>query len=209
MKSFSKWTIAEVEKEFGLRRVLKSSLLDEWLTIQCQPTDFERQLLYALQAKLEKRVYAWNEDELKVNFIAPLLSLVDFESEKYHVFSERRLTAPYNDEELWGDVDFLISQGVYTPERPFFFIHEYKREDESSSSSPLGQLMVTMVAAQILNQDDLPLYGVYIRGRHWHFAILQGKEYVINSGFNALTDNIFNILAILKNTRMIIDKAVS
>jgi len=187
---------------------LKKNLtfVDEWLTIQSQPTDFERQLLDDLQARLEKRIYAWNEDELKMNFIAPLLSIVDFESEAYHVFTERRLTAPYNDAELWGDVDFLISQGVYAPERPFFFIHEYKREDEPSNSSPLGQLMVTMVAAQILNQDDSPLYGVYIRGRNWIFAILQGKEYVTHSGFNALTDDILDILAVLKNTKLIIDK---
>ena len=44
-----------------------------------------------------------------------------------------------------------------------------------------------MVAAQLLSQDEQPIYGAYLLGRYWHFVVLDGKEYSVNSGLSAAT----------------------
>ena len=68
--------------------------------------------------------------------------------------------------------------------------------------------MVTMVAAQMLNQDERPIYGAYVRGRMWHFVLLDSKEYIVHPGFNAMREEIIDIFSTLKNTKMIIDSLV-
>lgn len=204
MKSFSDWTIEEVENEFGIRPTSKSQLLDEWLGINPSPSEVEQQVLTNLQRRLAEGSYAWNEQELIAKFIAPLLSLVDFQQEKYCDFLNRELSVPYKNDTLKGDVDFVVAQGRHSPQRLFFFLHEYKKEN--SQKDPLGQLMIAMVAAQLLNQDEQPLYGAYIIGRYWHFVVLEGKSYTVHIGFNGAGDEIQSIFAALQNMRSIIEQ---
>jgi len=139
-----------------------------------------------LQNRLEERIYAWNEQELAINFIGPVLSIVDFNGDQYHSFSERELSV------------------LYTPERPYFFLKEFKKEVDSSND-PLGQLLIAMIVAQMLNENEHPIYGAYVKGRLWHFALLDGSTYAVHAGFNALTDDLQKILGVLKNTKLIID----
>ncbi|MDM8559525.1 hypothetical protein [Candidatus Parabeggiatoa sp. HSG14] len=207
MKSFSKWTIEEVEEAFHLVSFLEMEKMTEWITHYSSFSHEEEILLNTLQKKLQHHVYDWNEQELIVYFIAPLLNLVDFEHHNYQAFLEREISVIYGDEMLSGVVDFVVAQGKRSPKHPFFFIHEYKKEYDSSND-PLGQLMIAMVAAQKLNNDNNPIYGAYVMGRYWHFVILNGLEYSINQGFNACKDEIKDILGILKNTKAIIEDLI-
>lgn len=204
MKSFSYWSIEEVENEFGLNPKRNSKQLASWLTIQSSLLDFERQWLTYLRSDLEAYSYTWNEQELIANFIAPLLKLVNFQHEAYRGFLERELSVSYKDETLSGEVDFMVAQGRHSPNRLYFFLHEYKREPEQKD--PLGQLMIAMVVAQLLNQDNNPIYGVYIVGRMWYFVLLDGKDYAVHRGFNAASDEIEQIFGILQNTKAIIER---
>lgn len=60
-----------------------------------------------------------------------------------------------------------------------------------------------MVAAQLINQDDEPVYGVYIVGRLWHFLVLHEKKYCLNLALDATKQNdiesIFFMLRYIKN----------
>jgi len=185
MKTFSKWTTEEVVKEL-------------------QTTDYEQHQLNHLQNRLEERIYAWNEQELAINFIGPVLSIVDFNGDQYHSFSERELSVLYKKERLYGLVDVVVADGLFTPERPYFFLKEFKKEVDSSND-PLGQLLIAMIVAQMLNENEHPIYGAYVKGRLWHFALLDGSTYAVHAGFNALTDDLQKILGVLKNTKLIID----
>jgi len=78
-----------------------------------------------------------------------LLTLVNFNHDAYREFLTNELSAPDGDEILSGEVDYVIAQGQYDPERLFFFLHEYKTEYDNKD--PRGQLMIAMVAAQLLN----------------------------------------------------------
>jgi len=175
IKNFSKWTIAEVVKEFNLRQDFKNQKLASWMTVDKQPTDFEQHLLNHLQNRLEERIYAWNEQELAINFIGPVLSLVDFNGNQYHSFSKRELSVLHKEERLYGLVDVVVADGLFIPERPYFFIKEFKKEVDSSND-PLGQLLIAMIVAQMLNENENPIYGAYVRGRNWHFVLLEGAK---------------------------------
>ncbi|MEM7130049.1 MAG: hypothetical protein AAF702_27210 [Chloroflexota bacterium] len=98
----------------------------------------------------------------------------------------------------------MVAQGRHSPQRPFFFLHEYKKE--IGQKDPLGQLMVVMVTVQLLNQDGHSLYGAYVVGRIWYFVLLNGRAYVVHCGFNAASEEIQQIFGILQNTKSIIEE---
>lgn len=75
-------------------------------------------------------------------------------------------------------------------------------------SAPLGQLMIAMVAAQKLNNDNKPVYGAYVIGRNWYFAVLYGLEYSVSLGHNVSKDEINEVFCILKKTKVIIETLI-
>lgn len=82
-----------------------------------------------LQELIENRIESWNEDELKMNFIAPLLTEINYHYlPHYTVFSQRLFTLQTDTVEATGRVECLVSTGEQTPKHPFFFLHEYKPE---------------------------------------------------------------------------------
>jgi len=205
MKSFSQWTIEEVEDEFELTRQLNSAKLQIWLGGAEPIPDDHQKKLEALRERCDREGYSWNELELIIYFISPLLDLINFHSTTYKTFFTRTISAPYGKETLSGIVDCVVAGGTHSPRQPFFFLQEYKKEHDSPSD-PLAQILVAMIAAQILNQNEQPLYGAYIIGRYWHFVLLDGKEYAVHAGMNAVTEECFDIYQALRNTKRIIEE---
>jgi len=213
MKTFSQWTTEEVELEFGLAPSRNAPILQKWLTVPAHDSggisDSDKMCLQTLSQKLLNRVHDWNEEELKVYFVANLLNMIDFDQGIYRPFLERELSAKYaENKQLSGTIDFLIAQGKQTPRQSFFFIKEYKRE-RHSSKDPLGQLLAEMVAAQFLNEQAQPIYGAYIVGRYWYFVVLDGKTYAESLSYDATKDEVIDIFNILCNTKTIIDQMVA
>ncbi len=205
MKPFSKWTIEEVEDTFQIIPTEENALLKEWMMISPALSQEEESLLGRLCKKLQSRSWDWNEEELKVGFIGPLLHIVDFDQKNYRSFLERDISVTCEEGKLSGTVDFVVARGRRSPKHPLFFINEYKKEHDSSGD-PLGQLMIAMVAAQKLNNDGNPLYGAYVMGRYWHFVVLDGSEYAVSLGHNAAkNDELGEIFTILKETKQIIE----
>ncbi len=207
MKPFSKWTVEEVEDEFQLTLTPHYQGLRAWLEGATLPTQ-ETESLRQLSAKLALHIRDWNEEELKVYFIALLLDKVDFYDKGYRPFMEREISVEYAEgKKLWGVIDFLVAQGKHSPKEPFFFIHEYKKQFDTSND-PLGQLLAEMVAAQAINRHPHPIYGAYIVGRHWYFVILDGKVYSESLAYDATKDDLIAIFAILCHTKEIIRQIV-
>lgn len=208
MKSFSKWTFEEVENEFQITRVLNHTEMEKWITFHDVPSEAELAELELMRVELELSVFGWNEQELIVNFIGPLVRMVNFNQKQYHAFLGRELSVKSEKGELKGWVDFVVAAGIHSPRKPYFLIHEYKQEQDSSND-PLGQLLITMVAAQIANGDNQILYGAYVRGRMWHFVLLDDKQYAVHSGFNATQDEIVEIFGVLQNTKKCLDRLLN
>ncbi|MCP4339867.1 MAG: hypothetical protein GY799_13495 [Desulfobulbaceae bacterium] len=208
MKPFSQWTKEEVEDEFGLHADRNYALLQEWITVSPSRPDEEIRILHQLSQKLLTHVHDWNEEELKVYFIAFLLDFIDFYQPHYRPFLERELSVEYAEgKKLWGIIDFLVASGRQSPKEPFFFLHEYKKQADTSND-PLGQLLAEMVAAQTANSHMHPVYGAYVIGRHWYFVLLDGQVYAESLAYDATKDDIMTIVDILRQTKDIIDRLI-
>ncbi|WP_446009681.1 hypothetical protein [Candidatus Electrothrix sp.] len=208
MKPFSQWTKQDIEEEFGISSVQDNPTFQAWLTDIQNVSDDEANRLRQLGKKLRIHVHDWNEEELKIYFIAFLLDFIDFYQPSYRPFLERELSVSYAEEKrLWGIVDFLVASGTQFPKKPVFFLHEYKKQLDTSND-PLGQLLAEMIAAQTLNSRPHPIYGAYIIGRHWYFVLLEGKTYTESLAYDATKDDIFQIVGILRHTQLLIDKII-
>ena len=75
-------------------------------------------------------------------------------------------------------VDWMVAGGIERPKKPYLFLHEYKKAH--GGKNPEGQLLMEMVAAQNQNNDHKPIYGAYIYGFEWRFAVLEEKQYAVS-----------------------------
>jgi hypothetical protein len=197
-KPFKDWLYEEVGNEFGLTRILGHPFIKKLETITL-PKDFPlRKNIEVLRLKNEKYGDSWNEDEYKFMFISPFIDLVNYDSDNYKVFTQRPLNIRYdNDTKITeGLVEFMLAKGIQIPRQPHFFLHEYKPE-KRRDNDPLGQLLIAMVAAQKLNQDDKPIYGIYVNGRNWFIVILDDKTYSVSNPYVATDKDIFDLFAVL------------
>jgi len=209
-KSFEKWSEQEVIEVFGLRKNKSMQLLQDWIRIEGEEIAVEkRNRLEELRVLLEDFANAFNEEDIKFHFISQLIGLIQFITPQYRPFLETTITTTKNDihntpVKLRGRVEFLVAKGRQIPRAPFFFLKEYKPELKSSSD-PLGQLLIAMLASQSLNATETPIYGCYVVGRNWFFVMLAGQEYSVSVAFDATTDEIYGIYKILCKCKAYID----
>lgn len=203
-KSFKYWFADEVETTFGIKKKDSIPVLEEWLNAKPELDDTENYILFKLQNALKSNADAWNEEELKVFFIAHVLELVKFEIEvnekKLKPFLDRMLSFSFQNETYKGEVDFIIAMGRQFPRNPYFFIHEYKQETKKDND-PLGQLLMGLLAAKYTNNREEPIYGAYIVGRNWFFVALDGNEYAVSLAYDATQEDIFQIAGILQKAK--------
>jgi hypothetical protein len=202
-KSFEKCMWEELSDVFGLEKVIMlpalATLVAADLTI---PPSITPNLI-KLNQLIIQNFWNWNEDELKMQFISPLLYLVDYNDHpKYHPFSQRPMRMKTKEAELYGIVEWVLASGKQTPREPFFFLHEYKKE-QGTDNDPLGQLLAAMLTAQHSNKDgNRVLYGCYIVGKDWYFMALHGKKYATTLAYNATEldklQQVFILLTYLK-----------
>ncbi len=206
-RPFRDWLYEEVSQEFGLKRLQQHPFITQIDFLEFDPSHEATSQINRLKNILSEYVDTWNEDELRTMFISPFVSLVDFINPNYKVFTQRPLSVRYaNDTKLTeGLVEFMLAKGLQIPQKPHFFIHEYKPE-KRRDSDPLGQLLIAMVASQRINADEKPVYGIYVIGRFWFFVVLDANNYVVSKSYSAEDDEIFKIFAILLYIKTLMDK---
>jgi hypothetical protein len=195
-KVFRECTLDFLETTFGLDEMDHLDSLKSWLSGSVDISDYEHQTLIHLQKLLVFNVNDWNEQELDRHFIGPLLSLVNFSSKKFNLFSERPVEGIVEDWRLYGKPDCFLASGRRSPKKPYFAFQEYKRMTDPDGE-PAGQALSAMLAGQVVNDNGLPMYGCYVIGSDWYFMVLEGKEYAKSRDYSALTDEIFEIFRIL------------
>ncbi len=205
--NFKDWSRAELEDTFNLIQVQKLAALSEWTAASLPITlaDFEQRQLVEFRDRLLYRGDDWNEIELIEHFIAPIMAIVNFNTEEFGMFSGRTMTGVVGDYELSGEPDAVIAKGRRYPKIPYFCFHEYKKEAEPKGD-PAGQALVAMLVAQELNGHRAPVYGLYVSGKQWYFIVLHHREYAISQSFSADRDEIFDILKMLKRLKQIIEQ---
>ncbi|MEM9885907.1 MAG: hypothetical protein AAF849_08445 [Bacteroidota bacterium] len=207
MKAFQHWFYQEVEETFGLHRNNKMPRLQNWLNADISLSEKNMAYVQELQEDLLDNVLDWNEDEMKLFFIGPLLRMIFLKEHHFKPFASRKLSMQYGNSEIKGIVDFMVAQGKQVPRAPIFCIHEFKPET-GTSNDPLGQLLIAMVTAQQINatvERVHPIYGAYILGRNWFFVILDDKEYAISDAYVATQKDVIQIVRILEQSKQEIE----
>lgn len=201
--NFSTFNEQEAREILGIKEDLKGDLLEEWerRAASMVITEEEDKTLNRLHGKLKLYVRNWNEEDLKIKFIGHLIELVNFDDYENEItaFAARSLSLIIQNVEIRGSVDLMVATGISEPRHPFFFIHEYKRE-ENSSGNPVGQLLATMFVAKELNKkpksftlfetkqkdfSNKPMYGVYVLGRMWVFVVLDEHKYLLSKSYDS------------------------
>lgn len=203
MKTFKYWTRQDIADEFGLKTKLYCKDLEDWLNSDESITESERDTLDSLQEKLKRYVDIWNEQELIIKFITFIIELVDYDTDNFKSFANRKLKGEISGKQVSGEVDLMIASGDYEPKEPYFCLHEYKKE-KGSDNDPLGQLLIAMLTAQELNKNEFPIYGAYVTGRNWFFLSLKNNRYCISNEYVATRSDIYDILRIMKGLKKII-----
>ncbi|TAE69653.1 MAG: hypothetical protein EAZ85_12650 [Bacteroidetes bacterium] len=156
VKSFEKWTTQEVERTFGVEFHKKLPSMDKWLSFETKISAEESKRLEELRFFLEEMANFWREEDIKVFFIVPIISIVNFYIfNKYRSFMETTFQSELKDVKdnthvLRGRVEMVVATGKQDPETPFFFLNEYKAQ-KNVVTDPQGQLLIAMLAAQSKN----------------------------------------------------------
>ena len=203
-KSFRDCTLTFMDKTFKMRQIKTITALTDWIDAPNEINDFEEKQLIQLRSLLEFNVHNWNEYELDTHCIGPIFSMVNFSSYEFNHFQQRDFGGVVENYELSGKPDSMVASGRREPEMPYFAFQEYKKELDPNGD-PAGQALAAMLIAQQMEEDTKPMYGCYVVGSSWKFIALDtNKTYAISPIYDALSDEIFDILRILKNLKNIV-----
>lgn len=186
--SFSNIKFADLKALVDIRQRVDESVFEEWFAYPYDVNQEERHFLQKLIETNRLYVLSYSEEELKIKFIGPLLNKVQYQFGEIRDWYQRPLRAKINHAILNGYVDFMVAKGVKEPERPYFFIQEFKKT--KIDIDPEDQLLAEMLVAMTLNPSDR-VHGAYIIGQEWRFVILQRTapntyEYFVSLIFDCL-----------------------
>ncbi len=55
--------------------------------------------------------------------------------------------------------------------------------------------------SRYLNDKKHLLYGCYVLGRFWFFVVLDGTDYAVSNAYNASDDDIYQIVALMREAQ--------
>ena len=115
--TFEKCTLPMIEKEFGLKRIVDSQEVNDWVNVKDYTlNDFELQTLKNVTHHARLRVKSWNEESLKMMFIAPIINLIDFNTNEIGSFADEKLEAEF----FFNHRQRAFLEGYF-----FFLFHSY------------------------------------------------------------------------------------
>ncbi|KHD08969.1 hypothetical protein PN36_09180 [Candidatus Thiomargarita nelsonii] len=169
---FSKIKDQELRQLVNIKQKFSTDIFDNWFNNQIIIKDNDIQFLTELLNKEFNFIRIYQEEDLKVKFIAPILNKIDFRdiNKEIRDFYEQKITYKTENFILTGITDFLISKGLEYSEKPYFFIQEFKKGKESGYPEP--QLLAELIAGVELNNFQT-MKGAYIVGAIWNFVILE------------------------------------
>jgi hypothetical protein len=158
---------------------------------------------------LDIRGEYWNEEELKMNFLAHVFYVAQLREEnKIDIFYERTLSWEFEGKTERVICDCLLAKpfGIYAPQIPYFFLQEFKKQKQNEDAE--GQMLLAMLMAQEDNANGKPVFGCYLQGRNWVFTTLHDKNYCVSRQYDATqTADLHQIIFILRALKQtILDK---
>ncbi len=204
------WSEAELIDSFSLTKIIgtKPKLLQEWLnTVSIELNEIEQFTFNKILNEVTINISAWNEEDLKMNFIAFVLDLANLKTnEKFRTYFEKTVEATVEGHYLKVKSDFMIAKGILDMVKiPYFHFQEYKK-DKDPNGDPTAQLIEAFLIAQEKNKNAKPMYGLYVIGRFWYFVVMEGKSYCVSKAYDSTDkEDLLQIIAILRKFRVILE----
>lgn len=210
MAKKKEWREGEMILTFGLTKIDTNytDLMTEWMDVTLPTFSVGEQYIFDdAYLKGVKGITTWSEEDLKMKFISPILSLGQLiEEAKFASFFDKKLEAKVDGYNLVVKADFLIAKGLLDyMERPYFHFQEYKPQKQPTGD-PMAQLLEAFLIGQTKNNDGKPLYGCEVVGRNWTFTIMEARTYCISKTFDCTDrEDLLKIIAILRKFRYILE----
>lgn len=201
---------AELIEMFSLTRLTGNDahpLMQEWTNTSATLNSSEQYLFNDIYKRVVKQIVGWNEEMLKMNFIAFVLKLGHLEeTERYKNYYESLLEATVEGYFLKVRADMMVATGILeTPKTPYFYFQEYKKVKEPKGDVT-GQLLEACLIAQENNKNNNPLYGCTVWGREWEFYIMEQRTYCVSKAYNCTDEeDLMQIIAILRKFKEILE----
>lgn len=204
------WREGELIKTFNLNCITthRTPLMQEWFdteTLVMNP--FETYIFDRTLTKVQQSIRGWNEEDLKMKFISPVLELGLFgDGNQVIGYFDKTISATIDGTRLVVKSDFMLAKGILDVyETPYFHFQEYKPYKNPSGDS-MAQLLEAFLIAQEKNQNGNPMYGVDIMGANWQFVTMEGREYCIAPPLSAIDKgDLLKIIAMLRKFRHILE----
>jgi hypothetical protein len=209
-KKIKSYDEAEIIKMFGLTRLVGNNvfpLMKEWTNTSTTLSIAEQDLFDAITKDLPEQIAGWNEEMLKMNFIAFVLYLGSFKETKYYkTYYENTLEATVKGYFLKVKADMMIASGILErPELPYFYFQEYKKQKDPKGDVT-AQLLEAFLIAQEKNKNDMPLYGCTVIGKYWEFVTMEDTTYCISNSYDCTKHaDLMQIIAILRKFKEILE----
>ncbi len=204
------WREGELIDVFNLNRIIipQTALMQEWLDVTMpelnvpEAYSFDKYLTRA-----QKQITGWQEEDLKMKFISPILELGNLmDSDVVLGYFDRIISATVDGIRLTVKSDFMLAKGILDVfKTPYFHFQEYKPHKHPSGDS-MAQLLEAFLIAQEKNKNEKPLYGIDIMGTNWRFVTMQGKDYCISKAFDSVDRaDLLTIIAVLRKFKYILE----
>ena len=199
--SFSRISESDLNSIITLKQIFTEERFDFWFHSEINISPINKEFLTQLLESEKIFLKTYNEEELTVKFISPILNKVNFRIPKKGVrdFYEHSLTYKTDKFIFNGTPDFFVANGEERPEKPYFFIQEFKKMKDPKFPEP--QLLAEMIAGLEISQVST-FRGAYIIGINWYFVILEklgedNYQYFVSEQFNSTKKN--ELFQIYKN----------
>jgi uncharacterized protein YfkK (UPF0435 family) len=195
--SFSNITFQDLENLFKIEKDYSNFSFENWFS-EKELKNEDKNFLNALLQKEKPLLKSYNEEELKIQFLSPILNRVDFRGDSFRAFYEHKIELKRESFSLSGSVDFFVAKGFERASNPIFFIQEFKRGILFSDPEP--QLIAEMIAGLEISKLN-QIKGAFIVGSIWNFVILEKVDetykYTVSENFDS--SKIADLEAIYKN----------
>jgi len=208
--SFSRITDTILENLVNIEKNYNRSVFDKWFNFEYEINRDEAKFLSDLIEKNEQLIFNYHEEDLKANFIVPLINKVNFFMMKAKIrnFYHEPLIYKSKNFIFNGKVDLVVSRGLEKAKKPYFFIQEFKKGEEFGNPRP--QLLAEMISAVELNKIK-SIRGAFIIGESWRFVILEKLgvdkyQYFVSKSFD-ITD-IEKLKKVYKHLQFVKDEII-
>ena len=208
------WREGEIIDAFKLKRIVthRTPLMQEWLDVQTPELNAGEQYNFEkTYAKAVKDITGWNEEDLKMKFIGPVLELGHLSDDETAIgYFDKTISATVDGIRLSVKSDFMLAKGILDVVKiPYFHFQEYKPYKNPSGDS-MAQLLEAFLIAQEKNKNGNPMYGIDIMGDNWRFVTMEEREYCISKPYSIVDKvDLLAVISILRKFKFILDTRLS